>query len=77
MLASLVTLLIVAIILSLVYWLLTVLPLPSPPKNIILTLYTVVCIILLIFWLLSFIGVLSPIHVVKVGQLMSAILPAA
>jgi hypothetical protein len=50
----LIQLLVAVIVIGLIYWLLTLLPIPQPFKNIV----TVIVVIICILWLLSFSGLL-------------------
>jgi hypothetical protein len=49
-------LLIAVIVMGLLYWLVTLLPIPQPFKNIAIVIIVLICIL----WLLSFTGLLSP-----------------
>jgi hypothetical protein len=51
----LITLLVAVIIAGLVWWLLTMLPIPQPFKNVVLVIFIIICII----WLLNFSGMLD------------------
>lgn len=51
----LITLLVGVIIAGLVYYLLSLLPIPQPFKNVVMVIFIVICII----WLLSFTGLLG------------------
>ncbi len=53
------TILIVLVVLGLVYWLITTLPIPDPFRTIIY----VVMVLCLIIWLLSLIGVVGPVRI--------------
>lgn len=52
---SLISLLVLIIVFGLIYWLITILPLPAPFKTIAVVVFVVICILIL----LSFIGVLD------------------
>jgi hypothetical protein len=49
----LITLLIAVIVAGLIYWLLTMLPIPQPFKNVVMIIFIVICII----WLLGVSGI--------------------
>jgi hypothetical protein len=51
----LITLLVAVIVAGLIYWLLTMLPIPDPFKKIVLVIFIIICVI----WLLSFSGLLG------------------
>jgi hypothetical protein len=51
----LIELLVAVIVMGLLYWLVTLLPIPQPFKNIAIVIIVVICII----WLLSFTGLLG------------------
>jgi hypothetical protein len=52
----LIELLVAVIVAGLIWWLLTMLPIPEPFKKIVLVLFILICII----WLLGFSGLVSP-----------------
>jgi len=47
----LVELLIAVIVAGLIYWLLTLLPIPAPFKNVVLVIFIIICVIWLLGWL--------------------------
>jgi hypothetical protein len=55
---SLISLIVVVIVVALVYWMATLLPIPQPFKNIVL----VLVILLAILWLLSAAGLISGLN---------------
>lgn len=57
MINLLVQLLIFAIIAGLIYWVLTVLPLPAPFGRIVQVVFLVICVIILLYMLLPLLGV--------------------
>lgn len=52
---SLISLLVVIVVLGLIYWLITMLPLPAPFKTIAIVIFIIICILVL----LSMIGVVD------------------
>jgi hypothetical protein len=56
---SLISLLVIIIVLGLVYWLITMLPLPAPFKMIAIVIFIVICILVL----LGMIGIIDIGHV--------------
>jgi heme A synthase len=62
---SLITLLIVIIVMGLIYWLITFLPLPAPFRTIAIVVFVVICILIL----LGFIGVIpSNVGNIRIGR---------
>lgn len=56
MLELLVTLLILLIVMGLAWWVLTMIPLPEPIKNIATVIFVVICAVVLIYFLLGLVG---------------------
>lgn len=52
----LISLLVAVIVIGIVYWIITLLPLPEPFKTIAIVIVLLICL----FWLLGFVGVLGP-----------------
>lgn len=62
MLAFLIYLVIVLIIMSLGWWILTMVPLPPPIKQIATVIFVVICAIILVYMLLGLVGTVPAPH---------------
>lgn len=63
MIGILFTILIAVIVVGLVYWIVSMLPLPAVPKQIAM----VVCALILLIWILNIIGFVGPTWRIHVG----------